>query len=251
MDKNTLNELLNGLKEGKYSNEETVELIKSLTFKDLGFAKVDTHRSFRQGYPEAIYSPGKSAEQIIHILLELKKTAPVILASKVSEEIANKVTSEIKAIKYDQEAKMLIYGDYPEEETSSYALVLTAGTVDIPIAKESIITLKSCGVKVKSSFDCGIAGIHRLFSQVDLIRNAKAIIVIAGMEGALASIVGGISPCPVIAVPTSNGYGAHLNGIAPLLTMLNSCSSCVSVVNIDNGYSAGIIASLIVKQSCK
>lgn len=242
-------EYLKAFKKDEISLEETVDYIKELPFKDIDFAKTDNHRRLRQGYSEAVYCPGKTPEQIISILRELRQHNPIVLATRIKKKKASKVLKEIPEAIYEKEARIIRFGQYPKDESENFALVITAGTADIPVAKESIITLKSNGVKTKHLFDCGVAGIHRLFSNTELIQKATVIIVIAGMEGALASIVGGISPCPIIAVPTSKGYGANFNGLTTLLSMLNSCSSCVSTVNIDNGYSAGIIASLIVKQS--
>lgn len=242
-------ELLEKYKDGKCGLEKVLDELRLLPFKDIDYAQIDTHRLIRQGYAEAVYCPGKTIEQIINIMLELKKHTPIVLATRATEEVAQCVLKVLTDAKYDSEARIISLGNFPDADESAYALVITAGTADIPVAKESIITIKSNGIKVKTIFDCGVAGAHRLFKHIDLIQKAKAIVVVAGMEGALASIVGGISPCPVIAVPTSKGYGANLQGLAPLLSMLNSCTSCVSIVNIDNGYSAGIIASLIVRQS--
>lgn len=249
MEENKLLELLNKVKNNECSVEEAMDKIKNISFINLDFAKLDTNRKLRQGFSEAVYCPGKTPDQIINIILELKKHNSIILATRASDDVAKYVIENIPEATYDHEAKMIILGDLPKEQTTNNVLVITAGTVDIPVAKEAILTIKSNGVKVKTIYDCGVAGIHRLFEHLELIQQASAIIVIAGMEGALASVVGGISACPVIAVPTSNGYGANFDGLAPLLSMLNSCASCVSVVNIDNGYGAGIIASLIVKQS--
>jgi len=249
MDQQNLKELLNKVKNNEYSIEEAIENLKNIPFKDLGFAKVDTHRNIRQGFSEAIYCPGKTPEQIIDIIMELKKNNGIVLATRACGKVAKKVIEKITEAKYDKEAKMIILGEFPEEKTNNIALVITAGTIDIPIAKEAILTMESNGIKVESIFDCGVAGIQRLLEYLPLIQKASAIIVIAGMEGALASVVGGISQCPVIAVPTSKGYGSNFSGLAPLLSMLNSCATCVSVVNIDNGFGAGMIASLIVKQS--
>ena len=249
MNEEKLIQILNKYKNDTCTLEDVMENIKSMPFKDIDFAKIDTHRAIRQGYAEAVYCPGKTPEQIIKIMFELKQTTSVVLATRANNKTAKLIQKEIKKARYDKEAKMIILGEFPEHVSNNYALVITAGTVDIPIAKEAIITLKSNGIKTESIFDCGIAGAHRLFEHIKIIQKAKAIIAVAGMEGALASLIGGISPCPVIAVPTSKGYGANFEGLAPLLSMLNSCTSCVSVVNIDNGYGAGIIASLIVRQS--
>jgi hypothetical protein len=249
MNENMLTAMLNNYKNGTCSIEEVIDSIKTLPYTDIDFAKVDIQRSLRQGYAEAVYCPGKTPDQIANIMLELKKHNPIVLATRAENDVAQSVLEKINTANYDSDARIITLGEYPEPESDNYVLVITAGTADIPVAKEALITIKSNGVKAEYLYDCGIAGAHRVFSHIDIIQKAKAIVVIAGMEGALASLIGGISPCPVIAVPTSRGYGANFNGIAPLLAMLNSCTSCVSVVNIDNGYSAGIIASLIIKQS--
>jgi NCAIR mutase (PurE)-related protein len=178
-------------------------------------------------------------------MLELKKHNQIVLATRADADMAQKVIEINTNIHYDREAKILTLGEYPEASGNNYVLVITAGTSDIPVAKEALITIKSNGIPTKAVYDCGIAGAQRILQQIEIIQKATAIVVVAGMEGALASFVGGI----VIAVPTSTGYGANFQGLAPLLSMLNSCTSCVSVVNIDNGYSAGVITSLIVRQS--
>jgi NCAIR mutase (PurE)-related protein len=249
MDNKTLKEILQKVQEGTYSIEEAEKLFKTMPFKDIDYAKVDTHRAIRQGYSEAVYCPGKTPEQIASIMLELKKHNQIVLATRADADMAQKVIEINTNIHYDREAKILTLGEYPEASGNNYVLVITAGTSDIPVAKEALITIKSNGIPTKAVYDCGIAGAQRILQQIEIIQKATAIVVVAGMEGALASFVGGISPCPVIAVPTSTGYGANFQGLAPLLSMLNSCTSCVSVVNIDNGYSAGVITSLIVRQS--
>jgi NCAIR mutase (PurE)-related protein len=249
MNTNKLNQLLESYKNNEISKEDLIDFLKSAPFKDIDFAKVDTHRFIRQGFSEAVYCPGKTAEQIIEIMKELKKHNPIVLATRAKKQIAKSVLKEIPDAEFIKEAKIIKLGNFPKPKSPNYALVITAGTADIPVAQEAIVTIKSNGVKVKSLFDCGVAGVQRFFSNIDVIQQAKAIVVIAGMEGALASLVGGVSACPVIAVPTSRGYGANFDGLAPLLAMLNSCTSCVSTVNIDNGYSAGTIASLIIHQS--
>jgi hypothetical protein len=249
MNENEIKEMLENVKKGITTVKEAQERLARMPFKDLSFARADTHRVIRQGFSEAVYCPGKTKEQIVNILKELKQFSPVVLATRIEPDKAQEVIRMLPDAYYDEEARIIRLGKFPEPVTSRYALIITAGTSDIPVAKEAMITVKSCGVSVKTLYDCGVAGIHRLFNQIELIQKASAIVVIAGMEGALASVVGGISSCPVVAVPTSTGYGANFDGLAPLLSMLNSCTSCVSVVNIDNGYSAGIISSMIVKQS--
>lgn len=241
--------LLENYKAGQISNEQMLEEIKAVSYRDLGFARVDHHRKLRQDFPEVIFCPGKDREHIVEILVELKSKNGLVLATKAEQDVADFILSRLPKAVYHKKGKIISYGRFPEVQTTGYAYVITAGTADIAIAEEALTTLKAAGIKTETSFDCGVAGIHRITSELNKIQKAKAIIVIAGMEGALASLVGGIASCPVIGVPTSIGYGASFNGIAALLGMLNSCSSTVSVVNIDNGFSAARIATMIVKQS--
>ena len=244
-----LKDLLEEYKQGKKSLDETMEELKSLPYKELDFAKIDHHRTLRQGFPEVIYCPGKEKDEIVTIMQELKNKNHMVIATRADHDIAEYVLTGLPGSVYHKKARIISYGEFPEVSTNNYALVVSAGTADSPIAEEAVITLKSSGIKTETLFDCGVAGSHRIFNQIDKILNASAIVVIAGMEGALASFIGGISSCPVIAVPTSIGYGASFGGVAALLGMLNSCASNVSVVNIDNGFGAACIASMIVKQS--
>ncbi len=244
-----LKNLLEEYKNGNVSLDKTMNELKNLPYKDMDFAKIDHHRHLRQGFPEVVFCAGKTNEQIVEILKELKRKNSIVLATKANKENADFILQKLPQCRYHEKAKTISYGTFPKIKTHSYACLITAGTADIPVAEESRIFLKAAGIQTKKLYDCGVAGVHRLFSNVDDVLNASAIIVIAGMEGALASIIGGIAPCPVIAVPTSIGYGANLGGIAALLGMLNSCAPTVSVVNIDNGFGAAYSASMIVKQS--
>jgi pyridinium-3,5-biscarboxylic acid mononucleotide synthase len=244
-----LKNILEEYRQGRKSLDETMEEFKSLPYKDMDFAKVDHHRTLRQGFPETVYCPGKEGREVVAIMSELKQKNGIVIATRANQEMADFVKSNLKGTVYHKKARVLTYGDFPDPKTQNYVLVASAGTADLPVAEEAIITLKASGIKTETLFDCGVAGSHRLFGEIDKILNASAIIAIAGMEGALASIIGGISACPVIAVPTSVGYGASFGGITALLSMLNSCASCVSVVNIDNGFSAACIAGMIAKQS--
>ncbi|MDD3013820.1 MAG: nickel pincer cofactor biosynthesis protein LarB [Candidatus Gastranaerophilales bacterium] len=241
--------LLKDYKNGKISQKKVIEEIKSLPYKDIDFARIDHHRALRQGFPEVVYCPGKEADEIVGAIKEIKDKNHIVIATRADQDIADHVMDKLPDSIYHKKARIISYGKFPKPAAKNYALVITAGTADIPVAEEAIITLKAAGIKTKTLFDCGVAGSHRIFKEVDLILNASAIIVIAGMEGALASFIGGLSSCPVMAVPTSVGYGASFGGVTALLGMLNSCASCVSVVNIDNGFGAACIASMIVKQS--
>ena len=213
----------------------------------MGYAKIDNHRTLRVGYPEVIYCAGKTIEQVVGIVKNMSLGNNNILGTRASKEMYDEVLKICPDAKYNELAKTITEKKKKIEKTESYIAIVTAGTSDIPIAEEAAITAEIFGNNVKRIYDVGVAGIHRLFNRVDVIRGAKVVIVIAGMEGALASVVGGLVDKPVIAVPTSIGYGANFNGLSALLTMLNSCASGVSVVNIDNGFGAGYNASMINK----
>ena len=217
---------------------------KSPSFEELGFAKGEPHRIRRQGFPEAIYCPGKTIPQIVRIFQALCKGPGPVLATRATLEIAQAIQKDFPKAAYHPEARLVVWG--PRRlETKSRNYVVTGGTSDIPVAEEAAVTLEALGRSVMRLYDVGVAGIHRLMKFRKSLQQADVVIVCAGMDGALSSVVGGLVSCPVIAVPTSVGYGAHWQGLAPLLTMLNSCASNVSVVNIDNGFGAGVIASLI------
>lgn len=211
----------------------------------LPYANLDLARSQRTGYPETIYGAGKSAEEITGIFRQLLKREKIILCTKVNASKANYVLSKLTKVKYDANAKILIGGEMPTPKTSSYIAVVTAGTSDIPISSEACLTAAAFGNKVKHITDVGVAGLDRLFDKLKIIRGAKVVVVVAGMDGALPSVVAGLVSKPVIAVPTSVGYGASFKGVSALLTMLNSCAEGISVVNIDNGFGAGYLASMI------
>lgn len=242
-------DLLEKYKSGEINIKKVIEELKHLPYKDLEFARIDHHRSIRQGLPEVVFCPGKDREQIIEIMKELNQKNGLVIATRADQNTADYILENLPDSIYHQKSKIISYGEFPEIKTKNYVLVISAGTADYPVAEEAIITLKAAGINIKTIFDCGVAGSHRIFCEFEKINSASAIIVIAGMEGALASIAGGMASCPVIAVPTSIGYGVNFGGVAALLGMLNSCASNVSVVNIDNGFSAGCIASMILKQS--
>ena len=210
------------------------------------FAKPEPHRITRQGFPEAIYCPGKTEPQIIEIFRALMKGPGPVLATRINSLVARALLLEFPQAKYHELARLVIAK--PQKKTGRKKVcVVSAGTADLPVAEEAAFTAESLGRPVVRLYDVGVAGIHRLLAHEKTLKTATAIVVCAGMEGALASVVGGLVSCPVIAVPTSVGYGAHFQGLAPLLSMLNSCASNVSVVNIDNGFGAGIISSIISK----
>jgi hypothetical protein len=240
----TLKEILQQVASGSITPERAYDELKS--FEDLGYAKVDHQRSKRQGFPEVVFGQGKTAEQIISIFRSLMKQNPVVLGTRVSRAKAKIVTNALPEVVYHETAKILLY---QKEEVVPKCRgiigILCAGTSDLFVAEEAYITARAMGNEVRRFYDVGVAGLHRLLHQLDEIKRCRVLIVIAGMEGALPSVVGGLVSQPVIAVPTSIGYGANLGGLTPLLTMLNSCASGVTVVNINNGFGAAYCASLI------
>ena len=216
-------------------------------YSELGFAKPEPHRSRRQGFPEAIYCPGKTEEQIVHIFRELLTGSGPVIATRIEASMAQTLLAEFPEAKHYEMARLVVAKPVARK-TGRTILILSGGTADLPVAEEAAVTAESLGRSVTRLYDVGVAGIHRLMAHQQKLSTAGAIIVCAGMEGALASVVGGLSSCPVVAVPTSIGYGTHFQGVAPLLTMLNSCASNVTVVNIDNGFGAGVVSSLIAKR---
>ena len=237
--------LLEGVQNGSVSVEDALLKIKKQPFEDLGYAKVDLHRKARQGVAEVIYGAGKTPEQITGIVRSLQKAdTNTILITRLDEEKARAVSAEIP-FDYRKDARIGIVGKLPEADGIGTIVVATGGTSDIPVAEEAALTAEALGNKVCRLYDVGVAGLHRTLAHLDEIMSATVIIAIAGMEGALASVIGGLADCPVIAVPTSVGYGASFHGLSALLSMLNSCASGVSVVNIDNGFGAGYQASMI------
>ena len=245
MDKKDLQNLLEQVARGSVKPEEALLQIKIEPYKDLGFAKVDTHRGIRQGMAEVIYGAGKTKEQILKIaqtmVLDHEKT---VLITRMSQEAADYVGKEMD-LHYDSHSRTGLIGEMPTPDGVGRIVVATGGTSDIPVAEEAALTAEIYGNEVLRLYDVGVAGMHRLMDHVEDIMSARVIIAIAGMEGALASVIGGMADCPVIAVPTSVGYGANFGGLSALLSMLNSCASGISVVNIDNGFGAGYLASMI------
>jgi NCAIR mutase (PurE)-related protein len=247
MNAKQLEKLLKSVKAGNISIDNAVEKLRHLPFEDLGFANVDHHRQIRCGFPEVIYCPGKTTAQIIQIFEKLAARKHNVLATRAEAEVFKALTKTGKFPKarYEKDAKAIVLEQEKYERPKGYIAVVTAGTADVPVAAEAKVTAEIMGNKVEYICDVGVAGIHRLLKHTQILQKANVIVVVAGMEGALASVIGGLVDCPVIAVPTSVGYGASFGGVAALLTMLNSCASGVSVVNIDNGFAAGYIASLI------
>jgi len=250
MDEKHLKSLLKNFKEGEIPLEKVLERLKELPFEDLGYAKVDHHRALRKGFPEVVYCPSKTLDQIVGIFKSLNERNENILLTRASEEIYNELKKIDKSVQYNDQARIVYIERKPREKIGNL-LVVCGGTADIPVAEEAAITAELMGSKVERIYDVGVAGIHRLLHYKDNLFSANVIVAVAGMEGALPSVVAGLAACPVIAVPTSVGYGANLGGISALLTMLNSCAPNVSVVNIDNGFGGGLIASLINKQCVK
>jgi len=242
---NDIKKTLEALRNGDISVDEALLTIKKQPFEDIGFAKVDLHRAIRQGAPEVIYGAGKTPEQIVKILDVMKDNGvPTILVTRLSAEQAKQVSLKHE-MDYRADARIGIIGKMPEPSGIGTIVVATGGTSDIPVAEEVALTAEVHGNRVIRLYDVGVAGLHRTLSHMDDIMSASVIVAIAGMEGALASVIGSLADCPVIAVPTSVGYGASFNGLSALLAMLNSCASGVSVVNIDNGFGAGYLASMI------
>lgn len=247
MNKDEIKSLLEAVKENKLDIEDAIGKLEDLPFKDLGFAKIDNHREIRVGYPEVIYCEGKTIEQVSDIVKFMLTKSNNILGTRATEEMYNAVKEICKEAEYNKLGRTITIKKREQPLTDNYIAIVAAGTSDLPVVEEAYETAKILGNKVEKITDVGVAGIHRLFSRLDIIRGARVVIVIAGMEGALASVIGGLVDKPIIAVPTSVGYGANFGGIAALLSMLNSCASGVSVVNIDNGFGAAYNASIINK----
>lgn len=247
MDKDEIKNLLQKVKENKVNIEEALKTLEDLPFKDLGFAKIDNHREIRVGYPEVIYCAGKTVDQVRDIVKFMITKHNNILGTRATKEMFNAVKEICPEAQYNKLGKTITVRKKEQAVTESYIAIVAAGTSDLPVVEEAYETAKILGNNVIKVIDVGVAGIHRLFAKLDVIRGAKVVIVVAGMEGALASVIGGLVDKPVIAVPTSVGYGANFGGISALLSMLNSCASGVSVVNIDNGFGAAYNASMINK----
>lgn len=246
MDETIARDILQLFRDKKLSLDETLQRLRPLPYEELGFAKIDHDRVIRQGFPEVIFCQGKTVQQVVEIVLCLSRFPHNILATRANKEMFEAVREILPEAEYSEDAKLI----FARRETlpvdqERFILVMTAGTSDIPVAEEAAVTAEIMGNHVKRVYDVGVAGIHRLLAQQELLQTANVLVVTAGMEGALASVVGGMVAKPVIAVPTSIGYGANFGGLSALLSMLNSCAAGVAVVNIDNGFGAGRLASII------
>lgn len=239
-------EIMNRYKDGALAADDAVRDLQQLQYTDLGFARLDNDRAERQGFPEVVYCAGKTTEQCVQIMLALSERNDNVLATRASAEVYAAVKEKLSDAVYYADARIIALERKPlPKDEKRVIAVVTAGTSDIPVAAEAAVTAQIMGNKVECIYDVGVAGVHRLFAQLDKLRSANVLIVVAGMEGALASVVGGLVDKPVIAVPTSVGYGANFGGLSALLGMLNSCSAGVATVNIDNGFGAGRLASII------
>lgn len=245
MDAGAIKQLLEQVRAGGLSVADALERLKRLPFEDLGFAKLDRHRHLRRGFPEVILCAGKSPEQVGEIVRRHLDGSANLLATRADPEVFERVKAVAPNAEYHESARAITVVNEPVPKTGGTVLVITAGTADIPVAEEAAVTADVLGNRVETTYDVGVAGIHRLLGQAKKLQEASVLIVVAGMEGALPSVVGGLVDKPVIGVPTSTGYGANFGGITPLLAMLNSCAAGVVVVNIDNGFGAGYAASLI------
>lgn len=246
MDPARLADLLSRVRDGKLPVAEAMKELRDLPFRELGWATVDHHRALRQGFPEVVLGEPKTTAQIVGIVGELRRMGGDLLVTRVDREKADAVCSAIPELRYEAEARVLVFQERPfTDRGRGTILVVSAGTSDLPVAEEAAVTAHVMGNRVQRLIDVGVAGIHRVLDRRELLEEAAVIVVVAGMEGALASVVGGLVGRPIIAVPTSIGYGASFRGLAALLGMLNSCAAGVTVVNIDNGYGAGVAAALI------
>ncbi|BCW98280.1 MAG: 1-(5-phosphoribosyl)-5-amino-4-imidazole-carboxylate carboxylase [Armatimonadota bacterium] len=246
MDTESLKSLLRSVREGSVEVEDAVQRLRTLPFEDLGFARVDHHRPLRQGIPEVVFCQGKTPDQAARIFQKLAEQSENVLATRASEEHFHRVQELVPEAQWHPEARIIrLMRRVIDDRGDRYVAVLSAGTSDIPVAEEAAVTAETLGSSVQRAYDVGVAGLHRLLDCQEMIYGARALVVVAGMEGALPSVVGGLVSRPVIAVPTSVGYGASFQGLAALLAMLNCCASGVAVVNIDNGFGAGYLAHLI------
>jgi len=250
MDGQRLKELLEEVKSGNVPVEQALERLRTLPYDDCGYAKLDLHRGIRTGFPEVVFCEGKTREQAVEIVRRLAEHHAKVLATRVAPEVAERIAGAVEGCTYHPLARILVVdktGEKPDKTAGDgkYVMVLCAGTADIPVGEEAAVTAETMGSRVERAYDVGVAGLHRLLDQRERIMRANVMIVVAGMEGALPSVVGGLVSCPVIAVPTSVGYGASFGGLSALLAMLNSCAAGIAVMNIDNGFGAGYFAHLV------
>jgi hypothetical protein len=241
----SVQEILERVRDGGLSLEDAARLLQPASYADIGYAKVDVGRCRRQGVPEVVFCPGKTADQVAGILRTLDKAGQNLLATRATPEVFERARQDIDALEYNTAARLISKINTPPRKKTGLVQVICAGTSDIPVAEEAAATAEHLGNPARRTYDAGVAGVHRLLDSLEEIRQARVLIVVAGMEGALASVVGGLVGAPIIAVPTSVGYGANFGGLSALLGMLNSCASNVAVVNIDNGFGAGVLANLI------
>ena len=242
----TVEKILRKVASRKLSSRKAFEKLKNLPYETFAFARIDHHRALRKGFPEAVYAPGKSLRQLETIIRAIRKSGQNLIVTRLEKEIYQALRRKIAGLRYSEEGRVAFFGKNGRH--GGAVAVLTGGTSDIPVAEEAALTLELIGCRVTRLYDCGVAGLHRLLDQLPKLEEVRAVICVAGMEGALASVVAGLTDRPVIAVPTSVGYGASFKGIAPLLTMLNSCAQGVAVVNIDNGFGAACFAASVVAQ---
>ena len=242
-----IRKIMSDLKNNKIKVDEAIRKLKFLPFEDLGYAKIDHHRALRKGFPEVVFCQSKTVKQVVEIVKRLSKNNRAILATRATEEMFKEVKKHIKYSQYNKLSKTIIVNKINKTAKNGKILVASAGTSDINVAEEAVVVAEAMGNKVERLYDVGVAGLHRLLGNKEKIESASVLIIVAGMDGVLPSVVSGLFGKPIIAVPTSVGYGASFKGIAPLLTMLNSCSPGVVVVNIDNGFGAGYFASMINK----
>ncbi|WP_026486559.1 nickel pincer cofactor biosynthesis protein LarB [Caldanaerobius polysaccharolyticus] len=247
MNEEALKKLLEKIQTGEITVEEGIRKLKVLPFEDLGYAKIDYHRNIRTGYPEVIFCQGKKLEHIVGIVKKMLERENNILATRATPEVYEAIKKITGDVEYHELARIVVVKRREIKKSKGIVLVATGGTADVPVAEEAAVTAEVLGNTVDRLYDVGVAGIHRLLMNSERLMRARVIIAVAGMEGALASVIGGLVDSPVIAVPTSVGYGANFHGLSALLTMLNSCASGIGVVNIDNGFGAGYLASMINK----
>jgi NCAIR mutase (PurE)-related protein len=250
MDPEQLRIILAQVAAGERSVEDALTDLRDLPYEDLGFARLDHHRALRTGVPEVVFGQGKTPSQVAAIVDRFVARSGKAIATRVSPEAVTLVREKYPDSRFFEVARILTVGDFPVPMDGPFVAVVSAGTSDMPVAEEAAVTLELLGTRAVRVYDAGVAGLHRLLDKIDLLRQAEVVVAVAGMEGALATVVGGLVACPVIAVPTSVGYGVSFHGLSALLTMLNSCVPGVAVVNIDNGFGAGVMAHMIAKR-CK
>jgi NCAIR mutase (PurE)-related protein len=250
MDPEQLRALLSEVVAGTKTIEDALANLRDLPYEDLGFARLDHHRTLRTGVPEVIFGQGKTPAQVAAIIERFVARSGRAFATRVSLDAVALVREKFPEARFDEAARILTVGEFPLPTDGPFVAVASAGTSDMPVAEEAAVTVEIMGTRAVRVYDVGVAGLHRVLDRLDILRQAEAIVAVAGMEGALATVVGGLVACPVIAVPTSVGYGVSFGGLSALLTMLNSCVPGVAVVNIDNGFGAGVLAHMIAKR-CK